>query len=279
VIAVRTKGVAVEHTDQTVNLTVAAGEFWDSLVERCVSEGWTGVEALSGIPGSVGATPIQNVGAYGQEVSDVITQVEALDRNSGQILFLSAAECKFSYRSSRFKAAPERFVVLSVELRLARNANAVPVRYAELARRLGVEVEQRVPAQAVREAVLDLRRSKGMVLDAADHDTWSAGSFFTNPILDAADIPANAPAWQQSDGRVKTSAAWLIERAGFGKGYGAELGSGSARLSDKHTLAVTNRGDATADDVMVLARMVREGVFDRFGITLTPEPTLVGLAL
>jgi UDP-N-acetylmuramate dehydrogenase len=279
VVAVRTTGVEVTRNGETVAVRAAAGESWDALVERCVNEGWAGIEALSGIPGAVGATPIQNVGAYGQEVSDVITAVEVLDRTTAQVHSLSPHDCDFAYRSSRFKNSPGRFVVLEVELTLTGGGRAQPVRYAELSNRLGITVDESVPVRAVREVVLELRRSKGMVLDAADHDTWSAGSFFTNPILAAPEVPRDAPAWPQADGRVKTSAAWLIEHAGFSKGYGDALGSGRATLSYKHTLAVTNRGGATSEDVLLLARTVRQGVIDRFGVELQPEPTLVGLSL
>jgi UDP-N-acetylmuramate dehydrogenase len=170
-------------------------------------------------------------------------------------------------------------VVLSVRFRLRVAGQGAGVEYAELARRLEVTVGNVAPLADVRAAVLDLRRDKGMVLDDQDHDTWSAGSFFMNPLLSASDVPGEAPQWPQSDGRVKTSAAWLIERAGFRKGYGADLGSGRATLSTKHALAVTNRGGATAEDVVHLARTVREGVRDRFGVTLQPEPTLVGVHL
>ncbi len=256
----------------------AAGEDWDSLVARAVDDGWVGVEALSGIPGSVGATPIQNVGAYGQEVSETLTAVRVWDRSQRRPRTLAAADCGFGYRTSRFKAEPDRFVVLEVVFAFPRGELGAPIGYAQLADRLGVEPGARVPVAAVRDAVLDLRRSKGMVLDAADHDTWSAGSFFTNLLLDptvAERLPAEAPRWPQPDGRVKTSAAWLIERAGFARGHGA----GAARISTKHTLALTNRGGATTADLLALAREVRDGVSARFGVDLVPEPTLVDCTL
>lgn len=278
VVAVRTSGVQV-HRGADVRLDVAAGEGWDALVARCVAEGWAGIEALSGIPGSVGATPIQNVGAYGQEVADVVTGVEVYDRLTDRRHSMTAADCRFGYRTSVFKDEPGRFVVLSVQLALRTDAASAPVRYTELARALGVGLEERAPLSDVRDAVLELRRGKGMVLDAEDHDTWSAGSFFTNPLVAASDVPPGAPRWEQSDGRVKTSAAWLIEQAGFGRGFGADIGSGRARLSTKHTLAVTNRGGATTADVILLARTVRDGVRRRFGVTLHPEPTLLGVRL
>lgn len=279
VVAVRTSGVTATRDADDVVLEVAAGESWEALVERCVAEGWGGVEALSGIPGSVGATPIQNVGAYGQEIAEVISSVEVFDRSSQSVRSMSAAECDFGYRSSIFKAESQRFVVISVSFRLRSSSVAAPVKYDELARRVGVDVGASASLAAVREAVLDLRRSKGMVLDDDDHDTWSAGSFFTNPVLAASDVPTDAPRWDLPDGRVKTSAAWLIERAGFPKGFGSEVGTGSVALSTKHTLAITNRGGATTADVVLLARTVRAGVYEQFGVTLQAEPTLVGVAL
>ena len=258
-------------------VTVAAGEDWDALVARAVHEGWVGLEALSGIPGSVGATPVQNVGAYGQEVADTIARVRVLDRLEGRVRTFFHGDCAFGYRTSRFKREPGRFVVLTVTFQLRLGDRAAPVRYAELARTLGVELGERPPLAAVREAVLRLRSGKGMVLDDADPDTWSAGSFFTNPVVDPASLPDGAPAWPQPDGRVKTSAAWLIDRAGYGKGYAGP--GGRVSLSTKHTLALTNRGDARTTDLLALAREVREGVAERFGIVLENEPVLVGCRL
>ncbi len=278
VVLVRTAGVQVQRQGDNVVVRAAAGEDWDSLVARAVDDGWVGVEALSGIPGSVGATPIQNVGAYGQEVSETLTAVRVWDRSQRQPRTLTAADCGFGYRTSRFKAEPDRFLVLEVAFTFPRGGLGAPIRYAQLAYRLGVDLGVRVPLAAVRHAVLELRRSKGMVLDAADHDTWSAGSFFTNPMLDPTDaerLPAEAPRWPQPDGRVKTSAAWLIERAGFARGHGA----GATRISSKHTLALTNRGSATTADLLALAREVRDGVSARFGVELVPEPTLVDCTL
>lgn len=267
-----------------VSLTAVAGQPWDDVVVRAVTEGWVGVEALSGIPGSTGATPVQNVGAYGQQVSDTVATVRVWDREQSRVRTLAWGDLAFGYRSSLLKRSLEgagptpRYVVLDVTFQLRFGTLSAPLRYGELARRLDVEVGQRAPLADVREAVLELRRGKGMVLDPADRDTWSAGSFFTNPMLDTADagrIPPGAPRYV-SEGRVKTSAAWLIEQAGFGKGYGLP---GPAALSGKHTLAITNRGDATAQDLVRLAREVRDGVRDTFGITLEPEPVLVGCAL
>lgn len=259
-------------------ITVAAGEPWDPLVGDAIERGWSGVEAMSGIPGLVGATPIQNVGAYGAEVSELISMVRTLDRATGHRKTLFPVECGFGYRTSRFKSDPGRFVVLSVTFQLRLGSMSQPIRYPELARVLGIEVGQRAPASEVRQAVLALRTAKGMVLTEDDHDTWSAGSFFTNPIMSSAQadtLPADAPRFHHSDGMIKTSAAWLIERAGFGKGYG----NGAARLSSKHTLALTNRGGATAADLLRLAREIRAGVAEKFGIELVPEPVLVGCEL
>jgi UDP-N-acetylmuramate dehydrogenase len=279
VIRVLTQGVTVDlDSCSGAMVTVQAGETWDALVARAVDEEWAGVEALSGIPGSVGATPIQNVGAYGQEVAQTIASVRVYDRFDRAIRTMAAADCGFTYRSSRFKAEPNRFVVLTVTFQLPLGDLGTPVAYAELARTLGVEIGARAPAARVREAVLDLRRGKGMVLDADDHDTWSVGSFFTNPILpadEAESLPADAPRFVQPDGSVKTSAAWLIEKAGFTRGHG----SGRVSLSTKHTLALTNRGGATTAELLALAREVRDGVRSAFGITLVPEPVLVGCDL
>jgi UDP-N-acetylmuramate dehydrogenase len=259
-------------------ITVAAGEPWDPLVRHAIEQGWTGLETMSGIPGLAGATPIQNVGAYGADVSELISIVRTLDRSTGQLKTLFPLECGFGYRTSRFKSDPGRFVVLSVTFQLRLGSLSQPIRYAELARVLGVAVGERAPAADVRQAVLELRNAKGMVLVADDHDTWSVGSFFTNPIISPAKartLPAAAPRFSQPDDMVKTSAAWLIEQAGFAKGYG----HGAARLSGKHTLALTNRGAATAGDLLSLAREIRAGVAARFGIELVPEPVLVGCEL
>jgi UDP-N-acetylmuramate dehydrogenase len=279
VVLVRTRGVHVESdTCGGAFVTVAAGETWDDLVVRAVAEQWSGVEALSGIPGTAGATPIQNVGAYGQEVSSVVARVRTWDRVDRTQRTLPWSDCAFGYRSSRFKSVPGRHVILDVAFQLRLSPTGEPVRYAELARVLDVPVGARAPLADVRDAVLSLRRAKGMVLDDLDHDTWSAGSFFTNPILSAqaaSHLPADAPRYDAGDGRVKTSAAWLIEQAGFPRGHGGP----DASLSTKHALAITNRGAATATDLLDLAREVRDGVRARYGITLDPEPILVGATL
>jgi UDP-N-acetylmuramate dehydrogenase len=277
-----TRGVAGDGA----MLEVAAGEPWDPLVASCVAEGLAGVECLAGIPGSVGATPIQNVGAYGQEVAETIAGVRVLDRMRGTVEELPPGACGFTYRSSAFKRDPERWVVLAVRFALRPSTLSAPIRYAELARALDVELGDRAPLAQVREAVLALRRRKGMVLDARDPDTFSAGSFFTNPILDAdawAALQArvadrlgsdvNPPSWPESDGHVKTSAAWLIERAGFHRGHGDPTG---IAISTKHTLALTNRGGGTTAQLVALAREIAGGVRDAFGVELVPEPVFVG---
>jgi UDP-N-acetylmuramate dehydrogenase len=278
VVRIATRGVARDGA----MLEVAAGEPWDAFVADCVAGGLAGVECLAGIPGSVGATPIQNVGAYGQEVAETIAAVRVLDRARDAIEELAPADCRFTYRSSAFKREPGRWVVLAVRFALRESARSAPIRYAELARALGVELGGRAPLADVRAAVLALRRGKGMVLDPDDPDTVSAGSFFTNPVLDAgafaalrARAGAEPPAWPQDDGRVKTSAAWLIERAGFHRGYGNPAG---IAISSKHTLALTNRGAGTTAELVALARAIAVGVRDAFGAELTPEPVFVGHA-
>jgi UDP-N-acetylmuramate dehydrogenase len=284
VVRIATGGVAREGA----TLEVAAGEPWDPLVADCVARGLAGVECLAGIPGSVGATPIQNVGAYGQEVAETIRAVRVLDRADGTVQALDPAACGFTYRSSAFKREPGRWVVLAVRFELEASERSAPIRYPELARALGVEVGARAPSAEVREAVLALRRGKGMVLDPDDADTASAGSFFTNPVLDAgafAALEARAaqrlgpdarpPAWPQGDGDVKTSAAWLIERAGFQRGYGNPDG---IAISAKHTLALTNRGAGTTAELVALAHEIAAGVHTAFGVSLVPEPVFVGHA-
>jgi UDP-N-acetylmuramate dehydrogenase len=279
VVLVRTSGVSSEvDSCSGVWLTVAAGQQWDELVAMAVRAHWAGIEALSGIPGSVGATPIQNVGAYGQQVSDVIARVRTWDRQRGVRRTFTAAECEFDYRTSVFRRDLTRYVILDVTMQLTLSATAAPVAYQDLAAALGGSTSERHPLDQVREAVLAIRRSKGMLLDPDDPDTASTGSFFTNPILTpaAADsLPPEAPRYPAGHGRVKTSAAWLIEHSGFGRGYGNDR----AAISSKHTLALTNRGSAHAADVLALAREIRAGVQERFGVTLEPEPILVNCAL
>jgi UDP-N-acetylmuramate dehydrogenase len=265
VVLVRTRGIE----RQGDVLHVAAGEGWDALVAHTVAQGLSGIECLSGIPGSVGATPIQNVGAYGQEVADTIVSVRAYDRRGGAVVDLTPEDCGFGYRDSMFKRSPEAFVVLRVSFGLRGDGVPEPIRYGELSGAVGAD-----PTLAdVRAAVLGLRRGKGMVLDATDHDTWSAGSFFTNPILDVDRVPDGAPAWPQEDGRAKTSAAWLIQNAGFAKGHGDPDG---IAISTKHVLALTNRGHGTTAQLLALAREIQDGVEARFGVRLVPEPVFVG---
>ncbi|MDG5803059.1 UDP-N-acetylmuramate dehydrogenase [Streptomyces ossamyceticus] len=284
-LVIATRGVTLDGT----KLELAAGEVWTDAVAHTVDAGLAGIECLAGIPGSAGATPIQNVGAYGQEVSSTITEVVAYDRRTRETVTLPNADCAFSYRHSRFKNDPDRYVVLRVRFELE-DADGLsgPIKYAETARALGVEPGDRVPLAAARETVLKLRAGKGMVLDPEDHDTWSAGSFFTNPILTNDEFAAfharvrarlgedvTPPAYPAGDGHTKTSAAWLIDKAGFTKGYG----TGPARISTKHTLALTNRGAATTEDLLTLAREVVTGVHNAFGITLVNEPVTIGVSL
>lgn len=284
-VRIATRGVAIRGAV----MELAAGEPWAEAVAESVRAGLAGVECLAGIPGLAGATPIQNVGAYGQEVARTITEVVVYDRRAGEIVTLPAAECGFAYRTSRFKEEPDRHVVLRVRFELEdAGGMSAPVKYAETARALGVEVGDRVPLSKARETVLALRAGKGMVLAEDDHDTWSAGSFFTNPVLGETEYAAfldrararlgadvAPPAYPEAGGRTKLSAAWLIDRAGFAKGYG----SGAARISGKHTLALTNRGGATTAELLALAREVRGGVRDAFGVVLVNEPVMVGVTL
>ena len=280
VLRVATGGITAEESGCSgAVVTVAAGQNWDEFVRHAVEQEWAGgIECLAGIPGLVGATPIQNVGAYGVEVAQIIASVRTWDRVADRQATFAAADCGFAFRSSRFKTEPDRYLIIDVTFQLPLGSRSAPIRYPELARTLGVAVGERVPAADARAAVLRLRRSKGMVLDESDHDTWSAGSFFINPILEAdraAALPEQAPRYATGDGRVKTSAAWLIEQAGFAKGYGTP----PATLSTKHALALTNRGGARTEDLLALAREIRTGVHAHFGITLIPEPTLWGCAL
>jgi len=334
VIRVASQGITADQDagGDTVLVTVAAGEVWDRLVQWSVTEGLAGLECLSGIPGLAGATPIQNVGAYGQDVSETVTEVRAFDRERDEVIRLTSAECEFGYRTSMLKRAAAglatgRFIVLSVTFRLwraepgadrveagsgrveagagrveagagagahrawARRGLSRPVKYAELARTLGVEVGGRVPLEEARSAVLALRRGKGMVLDAADPDTRSAGSFFTNPVLVLAAFGelercvaaaygpgTRVPRFPAGPGRIKVPAAWLIERAGFAKGYAPGPDGRGARISAKHTLALVNPGGATTAGLLTLAREVADGVRKAFGVELAAEPVLVGAA-
>ena len=266
-----------------------AGAVWDDVVVRTIEHGLGGLECLSGIPGSAGATPVQNVGAYGAEVSDTITRVRLLDRGSGVVRWVPGGDLGFGYRTSMFKQAGHAeaeipSVVVEVEFALDASGRSAPLRYGELAAELNASIGERADPQAVRDAVLSLRARKGMVLDAADHDTWSVGSFFTNPVVApdvyerlAGAVEGPVPHYPAPNG-VKLAAGWLVERAGFGKGFPGDEAA-RCRLSTKHALALTNRGGATAQDVIALARTVRDGVRDVFGITLKPEPVLLGCRL
>jgi UDP-N-acetylmuramate dehydrogenase len=323
VIHVNTRGLrSAVAGDGVVDVTVAAGEDWDDVVAAAVADGLAGLEPLSGIPGRAGATPIQNVGAYGREVAEVITAVRVYDRREHQVRSVQNEWCCFSYRASLFKSGrPEslipwpgaargraagpggagqpwaggqaqaggqpRFVVLDVTFRLARQPLSAPVGYAELAAELGVGMREQASVGEVRAAVLKIRARKGMVLNPGDPDTRSAGSFFTNPVLSAGELAqveaaaaaygsGQVPRYDAGEGLAKVPAAWLIEHAGFAKGYGTP---GPARVSSKHTLALVNAGSATTADLLALAREIVAGVRGRFGVTLTPEPTLIGITL
>jgi UDP-N-acetylmuramate dehydrogenase len=267
VVAVRTRGI--ERTGDA--LTVQAGESWDDLVAFTVANGLAGVEALSGIPGSTGATPVQNVGAYGQEVAQTITAVHVYDRPEKSERTLTPEECGFAYRDSRLKRDPARFVVLDVTFALHPGQLSRPVGYAELARRLGVQLGEAAPLAEVREAVIELRRGKGMVLDPADPDSRSAGSFFTNPIVPVAQAVDGCPTWPAGDGLVKLSAAWLVQSAGFGRG----TREGNVGTSSRHSLALTTEDGATAAELLAFAGRIVAAVRERFGVTLVPEPTAV----
>jgi UDP-N-acetylmuramate dehydrogenase len=278
VVRLASSGIAVDGD----LLRADAGAVWDDVVVVALQHGLGGLECLSGIPGSTGATPVQNVGAYGAEVSDTIRRVRLLDRATGVDRWVSGDELGFGYRTSILKYS-DAAVVLEVEFALAADGRSAPLRYGELTATLGAEPGARADPAEVRDAVLALRRRKGMVLDDADHDTWSVGSFFTNPVVPLAEFEriqarsaAPVPKYPAPDG-VKLAAGWLVEHAGFGKGYPSE--DAPARLSSKHALALTNRGTATAVDVIALARQVRDGVRAEFGIELTPEPSLVGTHL
>lgn len=267
VVAVRTRGIARDGD----RLTVQAGEDWDGLVARTVAEQLSGMEALSGIPGSTGATPVQNVGAYGQEVAQTITAVRVYDRAEKAERTLTPAECGFAYRDSRLKREPGRFVVLEVEFALQAGPLSRPVGYAELARTLGVEIGEPAPLAAVREAVLELRRGKGMVWDPADPDSRSAGSFFTNPLVPVERAVEGCPSWPAGDGQVKLSAAWLVQHAGFGRG----TREGRVGTSSRHSLALTTEDGATAAELLAFADRIVATVQEHFGVTLDREPTAV----
>ena len=277
--------VLLANTEITVEENVVraeAGAMWDDVVVTSLAHGLGGLECLSGIPGSAGATPVQNVGAYGAEVADTIRRVRLLDRRSGEDSWVPPEALQFGYRTSILRHS-QAAIVLEVEFALDADGRSAPLRYGELATALGAEPGSRTDPARVREAVLSLRGRKGMVLDDADHDTWSVGSFFTNPVVRTGEfdrlrdgIDGPVPNYPAPDG-VKLAAGWLVEQAGFGKGYPGD--GAPVRLSTKHALALTNRGAATTADVLALARTVRDGVRTTFGIELTPEPILIGCSL
>lgn len=284
VVRMATRGrTSTSETDgRRVLVSAQAGEPWDDFVAAMVDDGLSGVECLAGIPGLVGAVPMQNVGAYGQDVSETITSLRAYDRERGEVVEIRREACAFAYRSSAFRGK-DRHVILEVTFALERSTESRPLRYAELTRALGVAEGARAPLAAVRRIVVELRRKKGMVLDPADPDTASAGSFFTNPILSAVELASlrerargdgPLPVFPEPDGRFKVSAGWLIEHAGFKKGHAGE--GGRVAVSSKHALALTNRGSATTRELVELARQIRAGVHARFGVILENEPVFVG---
>ena len=279
VIRVESKGNALDYDACSGGMIeVSAGEDWDEFVALTIEKGFADLESLSGIPGTIGGAPIQNIGAYGHEVSETIARVKAYDRTKGEITTFTNEQCRFSYRNSVFKAEAGRYVILNVTFQLRKGEKSLPITYAELAKFLSINIGDRAPVVEVRKAVLQLRGRKGMLIDAGDVNSNSAGSFFVNPILNkeiADKLPADAPRWPQTDGRIKTSAAWLMEHAGVNKG---EKLAG-AQISNKHVLALTNSGDATAGDIVELAKMARAKVFEKFGVKLEAEVQLVGLDL
>ena len=279
VIRVESKGNALDYDACSGGMIeVSAGEDWDKFVALTIEKGFADLESLSGIPGTIGGAPIQNIGAYGHEVSETIARVKAYDRTKGEITTFTNEQCRFSYRNSVFKAEAGRYVILNVTFQLRKGEQSLPITYAELAKFLSVNIGDRAPVVEVRKAILQLRGRKGMLIDAGDVNSNSAGSFFVNPILNkeiADKLPADAPRWPQTDGRIKTSAAWLMEHAGVNKG---EKLAG-AQISNKHVLALTNSGDATAGDIVELAKMARAKVFEKFGVKLEAEVQLVGLDL
>lgn len=278
VIRVESKGNALDYDACSGGMIeVSAGEDWDKFVALTIDKGFADLESLSGIPGTVGGAPIQNIGAYGHEVSETVARVKTFDRQKSEIVTFSNSECKFSYRHSIFKEELGRYVILNVTFQLRKGEQSLPIAYTELAKHLSVNIGDRVKVTDVRKAVLQLRASKGMLIDSKN-EINSAGSFFINPILSkeiADSLPPEAPRWQQPDGKVKTSAAWLMEHAGITKG---EKLAG-AQISNKHVLALTNSGDATAEDIVELAKKARKKVFEKFGIKLQAEVQLVGVDL
>lgn len=279
VLVVNTKGSALDYDACSGGMiTVAAGVLWDEFVAQTVAAGFSGLETLSGIPGKVGAAPIQNIGAYGQEFSTVVARVRAWDRSARQQRTFTTNQCAFGYRTSLFKKEPNRYVILDVTVQLKKGDLSIPITYPELAKELAVSVGERASVSKVRERTLAIRERKGMVLSEQDRDSWSAGSFFINPSVSpeiAAVLPADAPKWPNTDGSIKLSAAWLLERSGVVKGERL----GGAGISTKHVLAITNAADATSHEIIELARKCQNAVQKHFNITLEPEVQLLGFSL
>lgn len=275
VIKIETKGI--DETSDACSggfITVQAGEEWDSFVIWSIDKGFVGLETLAGIPGTVGGAPIQNIGAYGHEISEVVARVRTFDRIAQEVKTFAVGECGFGYRTSRFKEEPNRYLILDLSFQMKQGEMSLPIQYKELAEHIGLSLGDRAPLRDVHDAVLGIRRNKGMVLDSSDRDTYSAGSFFTNPIIDSSRVPAGAASWPMNDGRVKVSAAWLIENAGIKKG----MLLGGAGISTKHVLAITNQKSATAQEIYDLAIRCKEAVKDRFDIELESEVRLFGFA-
>ena len=256
-----------------VEINAGSGMLWDDFVADAVDQGLSGVETLSGIPGTVGASPIQNIGAYGTEVNSSIKSVQLVDGTTGKSRILTNEELKFSYRFSILKNLTSRFIIENVTFRLKRDKNSKITNYPQVAESLGINPGESVSIKELRNAILAIRKSKGMILDSKDHDTFSVGSFFINPIMEKDKVPTNAPMYETESGKVKTSAAWLIEQAGFEKGFRL----GGAMISSKHTLAIANSGNATAEDVIELSNLITSGVLQKFGIALTIEPRILNI--
>jgi UDP-N-acetylmuramate dehydrogenase len=256
-----------------VEINAGAGMLWDDFVADAVDQGLNGVETLSGIPGTVGASPIQNIGAYGSEVNSSIKSVQLVDGTTGKSRILTNEELKFSYRFSILKNLTSRFIIENVTFRLKRDKNSKITNYPQVAESLGINPGESVSIKELRKTILEIRKSKGMILDSMDHDTFSVGSFFINPIMEKDKVPTNAPMYENESGKVKTSAAWLIEQAGFEKGFRL----GGAMISTKHTLAIANSGNATAEDVIELSNLITSGVLQKFGIELTIEPRILNI--
>lgn len=279
VIRISTRGSQLDYDACSGGMiTVAAGVEWDEFVAQTVAAGFSGLETLSGIPGRVGAAPIQNIGAYGQECNNVIARVRTWDRVANEQRTFTTNQCGFGYRTSLFKENPDRFVILDVTFQLKKGELSIPITYPELARELGINEGERANVKLVREKVLEIRSRKGMVISQTDRDSWSAGSFFINPTVStevAQSLPGGAPRWPNNDGSIKLSAAWLLERAGINKGESI----GGAAISTKHVLALINADQAHSREVLELARKCQRAVQEKYGISLEPEVRLINCAL